>query len=199
MGHMRNAASRAARCVFETTPLREGWVVLFRMVACPVLMLLVAIDRARLPGWEMVLVALAADLAVNLVLHPMLGRGLYLAVAALGTSVDTALLLALSNVVIRGSAARAATSEMWLVYPLLIIMAAYRFRPVFSLLYTLLLTAWYSAHIAVFFPPGARSLTELPLRAGFFLLIGVLATLMAYALRRERAHKAPPSDTGGQR
>ena len=75
---------------------------------------------------------------------------------------------------------------MWLIYPLLLVGGAYRFRPAFSFVYIALLTGWYAAHITFLFPPGARALRELPIRVAFFVLIGVLPTIMSHALRRER-------------
>lgn len=173
--------------VFESTPALERWIVLFRMGASPVLALLVVISRGRLPYWEAALAAFAITFVVNLMLFIFLRRRHYLTVAAIGTLLDTVLLLVISNMAIRASARMVSTSELWLIYPVVIMAAAYRFRPLFSILYALLLSAWYGVHIAVFFSPGSRPYTELPVRVGFFLLIGVLATLMSYALRKEAA------------
>ncbi len=91
----------------------------------------------------------------NLALLPPLRRKQYLAVAVAGTVVDTTLLAVVSNLAIRASAEEVSTSEVWLIYPLLLVGGAYRFRPAFSFVY-------------------------------IALLIGVLATIMSHALRRER-------------
>lgn len=178
-------ASRLARAVFATAPGIERRIVSFRLGASLLLSVLAFVTRGRLPYWELVIGAFGAEFLANLPLLLLLRRNRTMIVAALGTGLDTILLLAFSNLVIAASAQQSKTSEFWLIYPLLIMMAAYRFRPLSSFLYALLLTLWYAAHIAVLFPPTSRPHVELPIRVGFFLLISALATGMAHALRRE--------------
>ena len=130
----------------------------------------------------------------NLALLPLLRRKQYLAVAVAGTVVETTLLAVVSNLAIRASAEEVSTSEMWLIYPLLLVGGAYRFRPAFSFVYIALLTGWYAAHITSLFPPGARALRELPIRVAFFVLIGVLRAIMSHALRRQRTAQRERGD-----
>jgi len=160
-------------------------MVLFRLGVGPVLVALAVVSRGQLPYWEAVIAAAGVLVVTNLALLPLLHRKQYLAVGAAGTVVDTVLLAAVSNLAIRASAEEVSTSEMWLIFPLLLVGGAYRFRPAFSLVYIALLSGWYAAHITLLFPPGARALRELPIRVAFFVEIGVLATIMSHALRRE--------------
>lgn len=180
-----NIVSRVFGLVFQSSPRLERGLVIFRLVASPVLGLMAFLTRDRLPYWEFAFAGFAAVLAVNVLLLWLLKRNRYMTVAVAGTSVDTALLLALSSLIIRASASAASTSEFWLIYPLVIIASAYRFRQTFCILYTLLLSLWYGTHIALFFSPTSRPHVELPVRIGFFLLIGALAAIMSQALRHE--------------
>lgn len=176
--------------IFEATPSSERRIVLFHIGAAPALALIVLLSRARLPYWEFALGAFAAIFVVNLLLLMWSQRLGHLVVAALGSSLDTALLLAVSSVAIRASAFEASASELWLIFPLVIVGGAYRFRLWVSVLHAVILSGWYSAHVILAFPIASRSFTELPVRVGFFMLMGVLCSVMAYALRKEGT--APP-------
>ncbi len=185
---------RPAEAVLNASAALEWGMVLFRLGVGPVLVVLAVIGRDVLPYWEAVIAAAGVLVIVNLAMLPLLRRKQYLAVAAMGTVVDTALVAAVSSLAIRASAEEVSTSEMWLIFPLLLVSGAYRFRPVFSLVYVALLSGWYAAHITILFPPGARALRELPIRVAFFVLIGVLSTIMSHGLRRERSAQQEHGD-----
>ena len=185
---------RSAEAVFNTSPALERGMVLFRLGVGPVLVVLAVISRGQLPYWEAVIAAAGVLVLANLALLPLLRRKQYLAVAVAGTVVDTTLLAVVSNLAIRASADEVSTSEMWLIFPLLLVSGAYRFRPAFSFVYIALLSGWYAAHITCLFPSGARALRELPIRIAFFVLMGVLATIMSHALRRERTAQQERGD-----
>jgi peptidoglycan/LPS O-acetylase OafA/YrhL len=76
---------------------------------------------------------------------------------------------------------------MWLIFPLVILTFVYRSKPLVGIVYAVLLTAWYSVNIIAFFDPTDRAMTELPIRATFFLLMGVLAALLGNNLRQQSA------------
>jgi len=143
-------------------------------------------SRDRLPYWEYAIGAIAIMFAVNLWLrysnkhrHIAPNRS-----ALIGSGVDTLLLLLVSNLAIRASAEISSTSEMWLVFPLVILVFVYRAKPITGIAYSVLLTAWYSAHILLFFGSADHAITELPIRATFFVLMGGLASILANSLRQ---------------
>ena len=61
--------------------------------------------------------------------------------ALFGSVADTLLLLLVSNLAIRASADINSTSEMWLIFPLVILAFVYRAKPVVGIAYSVLLTA----------------------------------------------------------
>ena len=170
--------------LFDTSlPLERG-VIWFRIAASPVLASAMVFSRERLPHWEWMVGAIAILLLANLVLLTRLNQWDFRLTALVGTAVDTVLLLVASNVAIRASAELDVTSDLWLIYPLVIVAGAYRFRPAASLGFTVLLTVWYGAHILTLFSSESRVYDEFPVRVSFFILMGVLATVMNAGLRR---------------
>jgi len=105
--------------------------------------------------------------------------------ALFGSVADTLLLLLVSNLAIRASADINSTSEMWLIFPLVILAFVYRAKPVVGIAYSVLLTAWYASHILAFFETGDRAIVELPIRATFFILVGSLAAVFGGSLRKQ--------------
>jgi hypothetical protein len=170
--------------LFDTSFALERGIVLFRIGASPVLASAMVFSRDRLPHWELMAGSIGILLLCNLFFLTRLGTWDYRLVALLGTIVDTVLLLVASNIAIRGSATIDVTSDLWLIYPLVIIGGAYRFRPTASVGFTLLLSVWYGAHILTLFPSESRTYDEFPVRISFFVLMGILATVMNAGLRR---------------
>ncbi|HIF71731.1 MAG TPA: hypothetical protein EYQ61_04165 [Dehalococcoidia bacterium] len=95
----------------------------------------------------------------------------------------------MSNLAIRASAQIRSTSEMWLVFPLAILAFVYRTKPTAGIVYSILITGWYPAHILTFFDAYDRALTELPIRATFFVLMGGLAAVMGSTARHRLARR----------
>jgi hypothetical protein len=146
-------------------------------------------SRDRLPYWEYAIGAVAIMFVLNIWLHHA-NKNHQISPnrsALIGSSVDTLLLMLVSSLAIRASAEISSTSEMWLVFPLVILAFVYRARPVTGIAYSVLLTAWYSAHILAFFDPADRAITELPIRATFFVLMGGLAAVLGNSLRQHDA------------
>lgn len=104
--------------------------------------------------------------------------------ALFGSVADTLLLLLVSNLAIRASADINSTSEMWLIFPLVILAFIHRAKPVAGIAYSVLLTAWYASHILAFVETGDRAIVELPIRATFFILMGSLAAVFGGSLRK---------------
>ncbi len=78
---------------------------------------------------------------------------------------------------------------MWLVFPLAILAFVYRTKPTAGIVYSILITGWYPAHILTFFDAYDRALTELPIRATFFVLMGGLAAVMGSTARHRLARR----------
>lgn len=177
---------RAELALFATSPQLERGAVIFRLIAALPLALLMYSSRDRLPYWEYAIGAVVIMFAANLWLrisnkhrHITPNRS-----ALIGSGIDTLLLLLVSNLAIRASAEISSTSEMWLVFPLVILTFVYRAKPVTGIAYSVLLTAWYAAHILLFFDTADHAMTELPIRATFFVLMGGLASILANSLRQ---------------
>jgi ABC-type enterobactin transport system permease subunit len=171
---------------FATSTQLERGAVTFRLIAAVPLALVMFSSRERLPYWEYAIGAIGIMFAVNVWLN-LANKNQRISPnrsALIGSAVDTLLLLLVSNLAIRASADINSTSEMWLVFPLVILTFVYRAKPITGIVYSVLLTAWYSAHILAFFDPADRAVTELPIRATFFVLMGGLAAILGNSLRQ---------------
>jgi hypothetical protein len=171
---------------FATSPQLERGAITFRLIAALPLAILMYSSRDRLPYWEYAIGTIAIIFAVNLWLrysnnHRRITPNRS---ALIGSGADTLLLLLVSNLAIRASAEISSTSEMWLVFPLVILVFVYRAKPITGIAYSVLLTAWYSAHILLFFGSADHAMTELPIRATFFVLMGGLASTLTNSLRQ---------------
>jgi hypothetical protein len=172
--------------LFATSPQLERGAITFRLIAALPLALLMYSSRDRLPYWEYAIGAIVIMFAVNLWLrYSNKNRRITPNRSALiGSGIDTLLLLLVSNLAIRASAEISSTSEMWLVFPLVILAFVYRAKPITGIAYSVLLTTWYSVHILMFFGSADHAMTELPIRATFFVLMGGLASILGNSLRQ---------------
>jgi hypothetical protein len=173
--------------LFATSRHLERGAILFRLVAALPLALVMFSSRDRLPYWEYAVGAIAIMFAVNIWLRHANKNGHLTPQrsALVGSAVDTLLLLLVSNLAIRASAQISSTSEMWLVFPLVILAFVYRTKPIAGIVYSIVITGWYSAHILAFFDASDRALTELPIRATFFILMSGLAAVLGNSLRQQ--------------
>jgi hypothetical protein len=172
--------------LFATSIQLERGAITFRLIAALPLALLMYSSRDRLSYWEYAIGAIAIMFAVNLWLrHSNKHRRIAPNRSALiGSGIDTLLLLLVSNLAIRASAVISSISEMWLVFPLVILAFVYRAKPITGIAYSVLLTAWHSVHILMFFGSADHAMTELPIRATFFVLMGDLASILGNSLRQ---------------
>lgn len=183
----KSVIDRIADNLFVTSHQIEGGVIVFRLIAALPLAMLMNSSRERLPYWEFAIAAIAVMFITNIWLRAA-NKSNHIdsrRAALLGSSIDTALLLIVSFLAIRASADINSTSEMWLIFPLVILTFVYRSKPRVGITYTVLLTAWYSANIFAFFDPADRAVTELPIRATFFVLMGGLSAILGNSLRQQ--------------
>ena len=173
--------------LFATSGPVERSVFTFRLIAAVPLAFVMFVSKDRLPYWELAIGAVAVMFAANVWLNyaNRTRRVSPVRLALFGSSIDTLLLLFVSNLAIRASANISTTSEMWLIFPLVILASSYRARPVAGISYSVLLTGWYAAHILAFFDSADRAVVELPIRATFFILMGSLAAILGSSLRRQ--------------
>jgi hypothetical protein len=178
--------------LFATSRQLERGAISFRLMAAFPMMLVMFASRDRLPYWEYAIGAVALVFASNIWLYfaNKNGRITPNLSAMVGSTIDTLLLLLVSSLAIRASAEISSTSEMWLVFPLVILAFVYRAKPITGIAYAVLLTAWYSIHILAFFDQADRAVTELPIRATFFVLMGVLAAILGNSLRQQGSDEA---------
>ena len=173
--------------LFATSFQIERSAITFRLIATWPLALVIFASKDQLPYWELAVAAIVGMFAVNLWLRHANKTKLISSVrsALFGSVADTLLLLLVSNLAIRASADINSTSEMWLIFPLVILAFVYRAKPVAGIAYSVLLTAWYASHILAFFETGDRAIVELPIRATFFILMGSLAAVFGGSLRKQ--------------
>lgn len=182
---------RLATYLFATSIQIERGAALFRLFAALPIALLMFASRERLPYWEVAILAIGIMFLVNVWIRISTGpSGISPERSALiGSLADTFLLLLVSFLAIRASGNLSTTSEMWLIFPLVILAFVYRSKMLVGIAYAVLLTTWYSVNILVFFDPEATAYTELPIRATFFVLMGVLAAKLGNSLRQQNASK----------
>jgi len=189
LAERQSLIDRLAKRLFATSIQIERGAITFRLIAALPLALLMYASRERLPYWEVAAVAIGVMFVVNVFLRSANNsdsRRISPEHSALiGSAVDTVLLLLVSFLAIRDSASLSTTSEMWLIFPLVILTFVYRSKPKVGIAYAVLLTAWYSANIIAFFDPADRAVTELPIRATFFVLMGGLAAILGNSLRQQ--------------
>lgn len=178
---------RLGALLFATSHEVERGAIRFRLFATWPLTLIVFASRNRLPYWELAIGAIVVLFIANIWLNHALKQRLISPIrsALFGSMADTVLLLLVSNLAIRASANISSTSEMWLIFPLVILAFVYRARRVAGISYSVLLTAWYASHILIFFDSGDRATVELPIRATFFILMGSLAAVLGSSLRQQ--------------
>lgn len=186
-----STVDRVADALFATSRQIEHGAIMFRLTASAPLALLFYSSRSRLPYWEIAVAAVAVMLAANIWLYVSHRKETIPPPrsALIGSVVDTVLLLLVSHLAIRASAVLSTTSEMWLVFPLVILAFVYRSKPLVGIAYSALLTAWYVTNILAFFDMDARAVTELPIRATFFVLMGGLAAILGNSLRQQSPEK----------
>ena len=177
---------RLGKLLFATSYEIERSAIRFRLIATWPLTLIVFASRNRLPYWELAIGAIVVLFIANVWLNHAIKQRLISPIrsALFGSSADTVLLLLVSNLAIRASANISSTSEMWLIFPLVILAFVYRARRIAGISYSVLLTAWYASHILVFFESADRATVELPIRATFFILMGSLAAVLGNSLRQ---------------
>ena len=129
--------------LFATSFQIERSAITFRLIATWPLALVIFASKDQLPYWELAVAAIVGMFAVNLWLRHANKTKLISSVrsALFGSVADTLLLLLVSNLAIRASADINSTSEMWLIFPLVILAFVYRAKPVAGIAYSVLLTA----------------------------------------------------------
>ncbi|MBN4064483.1 hypothetical protein JYU04_01960 [Dehalococcoides mccartyi] len=182
-----SAIDRLAGRLFATSVQIERGAILFRLIAALPLAYVMFASRERLPYWEVAIEAVVVMFAVNVWLRfeNNSNRLPPERSALIGSLVDTIMLLVVSFLAIRASADLSTTSEMWLIFPLVIMAFVYRSKMAIGIAYAALLTIWYSANILIFFDSTDDAVTELPIRATFFMLMGILAAILGRSLRQQ--------------
>ena len=162
--------------------------VIRRAGVAAVIMAIIPIQSLRIPGWEAVLAACCAAICYDVPLAYMVYvQKRFLLERAIGTMLDSILLMGASFFVFREMGGVNASSDIWLVYVVYIVIGGFTFAPVGSLLYTALWTFWFALGSLLFFPQGNHYRDELGLRLVFLGLIGLVSLGMARELEKRRA------------
>ena len=171
-----------------TEEAQQRMDIVRRSLVAVVIMMIVPIQNLRIPGWEAVVAACAAALVYNIPLaYLVYHKQRYLLARALGLLLDVVLLMGASLYVFREMGSVNASSDIWLVYVVYIVIGGFTLAPVGSLLYTALWTFWFALNSLLYFPQGNHYRDELGLRLVFLGLIGLVSLGMARELEKRRA------------
>jgi hypothetical protein len=162
--------------------------VLRRALVAAVIMTIIPIQSLRIPGWQGVLAACGAALLYDLLLaYFVFVQKRALLERTLGIVLDALLLMGASLYVFREMGAANASSDIWLVYVVYIVIGGFTLAPVGSLIYTALWIGWFALASLLYFPEGNHYRDELGLRMVFLGLIGLVSLGMARELEKRRA------------
>ncbi len=176
------------RVIFGPTEASEQKQdVIRRAIVAAAIVAILPMSPVRLPGWEGVVAGSVAALLYNVYLwYLVFRRERYVLARILGQLLDILVLMGASFYVFHEMGAVGATSGIWLVFMVYIVIGGFTHAPVGSLGYTALWTAWFALGTVLFFPEGTLYRDELPIRLVFLVLIGFVSLGMANELQRRR-------------
>jgi hypothetical protein len=162
-------------------------VVRRALIAASVVAVL-GIQEWRVPGWPGIVAACFCALLYDAVLcYLVYVQRRILLTQVLGVGLDALLLMGASFYVFREMGAASATSDIWLVFLVYIVIGGFTFAPVGSILYTALWIGWFGLATTLYFPEGSHYRDEMFLRLVFLGLIGLVSLGMALELEKRRA------------
>jgi len=170
-----------------TEPSEQKQDVVRRAVVAAAIVAILPIGPARLPGWEGVVVACVVALLYNVYLgYLVFTKERYVLARVLGQILDILVLMGASFYVFQAMGAEGATSGIWVVFLVYIVIGGFTHAPVGSLGYTALWAVWFALGTVLFFPEGTHYREELPIRLVFLVLIGIVSLGMANELQKRR-------------
>ncbi|MCH7811521.1 MAG: HD domain-containing protein [Chloroflexi bacterium] len=161
--------------------------VVRRAVLAAGIIAVLPIQQLRLPGWEAVLAGcIAAILYDGLLAYLVFVKERIFTARVLGVVLDALVLMGASMYVFRQMGAANATSDIWLVFLVYIVVGGFTLTPLGSLLYTATWVGWLALATLLFFEPGSVYYGQLPLRVVFSALIGFTVLATSQELERRR-------------
>ena len=161
--------------------------VIRRAIVVGTIIAILPIQQMQIPGWPAVMGACIAALCYDLLLAWLVfAKKRYFVANVLGLSLDALILMGASFFVFREMGAVGATSSIWLVFLIYIVIGGFTLAPLGSLAYTAIWTSWFALATLMYFSPGTLYYDELPIRLIFMALIGLVSLGMASELQKKR-------------
>ncbi len=143
--------------------------------------------QQMLPGWQGVVGGCVCALVYDVPLfYLVFVRKEYFLERALGTVLDSIVLMGASFFVFREMGAEGSASDIWLVFFVYVVTGGFTMAPLGSILYTALWIGWFAAGTILYFPDGSHYMEQLPMRMIFLGVIGVSALGVANELNKRR-------------
>ncbi len=194
-GRLRRALSLFAdvghALLGPTDPGAARQDVIRRALVASVIVGVVPIGPARLPGWQGVVGGCGVALVYDVLLfHLVFMRKQYFQARVLGMVLDSIVLMGASFFVFQQMGAQGSASDIWLVFFVYVVTGGFTLAPLGSVLYTALWTGWFALGTLLYFPPGSQYADQLVIRVIFLATIGLSALGAASELEKRRAKLA---------
>ena len=161
--------------------------VIRRAVVASTIIAILPIQQMQIPGWPAVMGACVVALCYDVVLAWLVFvKNRYFIANLGGLTLDAFVLMGASFYVFREMGAAGATSSIWLVFLIYIVIGGFTLAPLGSLAYTAIWTSWFALATLMYFSPGSLYYDELPIRLIFMALIGLVSLGMASELQKKR-------------
>ncbi|MCH7698302.1 MAG: HD domain-containing protein [Chloroflexi bacterium] len=161
--------------------------VIRRAIVAGTIIAILPIQQMQIPGWPAVMGACVVALSYDVLLAWLVfAKKRYFMANVLGLSLDALILMGASFYVFREMGAAGATSSIWLVFLIYIVIGGFTLAPLGSLAYTAIWTSWFALATLMYFSAGTLYYDDLPIRLIFMALIGLVSLGMANELQKKR-------------
>ncbi|MEX2247249.1 MAG: HD-GYP domain-containing protein [Dehalococcoidia bacterium] len=149
--------------------------------------LAVAVQGAGFPGRTGVLLACSFAIAYNFLIAGLVFQKRIYLLRAVSLILDNLTVTFASIYVFRQMGLQAYESDLWMLFPTLIVINGLYYGPIGCLIYTTYWTGLFVAISMLFYPDESHFVDQLPMRFLFFVLIGFVSLSLAAELRSRRA------------
>ena len=161
--------------------------VVRRAIVAGTLIAILPIQQMQIPGWPAVMGACVVALSYDVLLAWLVfAKKRYFMANVLGLSLDALILMGASFYVFREMGAAGATSSIWLIFLIYIVIGGFTLAPLGSYIYTALWTWWFALATLMYYQAGTLYYDELPIRLIFMALMGLVSLSMANELQKKR-------------
>ena len=161
--------------------------VIRRAIVSGTIIAILPIQQMQIQGWPAIMGACVVALSYDVLLAWLVfAKKRYFMANVLGLSLDALILMGASFYVFREMGAAGATSSIWLVFLIYIVIGGFTLAPLGSLAYTAIWTSWFALATLMYFSAGTLYYDDLPIRLIFMALIGLVSLGMANELQKKR-------------